>query len=499
MKKFALYMLMAVALVGVVSCNDSDAEIVTTSASSTAVTAFSLAEDDDVLENLDSVYFSIDLVNALIYNADSLPYGTDVRKLILNITTDGCSACDLIIPRKNQSDTTISYLENSTDSINFSNGPVKLHIVSLDLQESRDYTITVNVHQMKPDSLYWNRVARRQLPSMFIPAQQKTVEYKGQAFCLTSGQSKYCLAVTDNPANDDWKKQLIEFDFYPQILSLTATEDALYMLDVDGNLYTSSEGTQWTSCNVAWSHIYGGYRSSLLGVVNKDGVYYHVTYPSTIETPIEENFPISGTSQMLVFESKWSDLPQAIIVGGKCRDGRIVGDTWAFDGDTWACINKGDLPARQNMTIVPYFSFKTSASTWRAKQHSTLFAMFGEAEDGSLSKGVYVSLDQGLHWSLADDLLQLPDYIPARKNAQALVYSSILSRASASTCWEEFESKKLPNWLFVNDDVMSRVTAEINEWECPYIYLFGGVGESGGTYNTVWRGVVNRLSFRPIY
>lgn len=58
---------------------------------STQVKGFNLKADAKVLSALDSVFFSIDLVNAQIFNADSLPYGTRVNKLVLQITTDACS------------------------------------------------------------------------------------------------------------------------------------------------------------------------------------------------------------------------------------------------------------------------------------------------------------------------------------------------------------------------------------------------------------------------
>ncbi len=36
-------------------------------------------------------------------------------------------------------------------------------------------------------------------------------------------------------------------------------------------------------------------------------------------------------------------------------------------------------------------------------------------------------------------------------------------------------------------------------WDCPYIYLFGGFGSEGEVLNdSVWRGALNRLTFKPI-
>lgn len=118
------------------------------------VSSFSLVANDSLLVNLDSVFFSIDLVNAKIYNADSLPYGTDVSHLVAKISTMGSSVAELHIPRPGKSDSIIDYLKRPNDSIDFSNGPVIFHIVALDKSTQRDYSISVNVHKVKPDSLF---------------------------------------------------------------------------------------------------------------------------------------------------------------------------------------------------------------------------------------------------------------------------------------------------------------------------------------------------------
>ena len=38
----------------------------------------------------------------------------------------------------------------------------------------------------------------------------------------------------------------------------------------------------------------------------------------------------------------------------------------------------------------------------------------------------------------------------------------------------------------------------IINWDCPYIYLYGGLDAQGTLHNSVWRGVINRLTFVPI-
>ena len=69
-------------------CNDDDtSEMVTIEGDyyNCGITSFSLSKNDSVLRALDSVFFSIDMINAEIYNADSLPKGTDIRKIVVNV------------------------------------------------------------------------------------------------------------------------------------------------------------------------------------------------------------------------------------------------------------------------------------------------------------------------------------------------------------------------------------------------------------------------------
>ena len=153
------------------------------------------------------------------------------------------------------------------------------------------------------------------------------------------------------------------------------------------------------------------------------------------------------------------------------------------------------------MALVPYKTFDVS-SGWRVSEFPTLLAFGGRLADGTLDNTVYISRDNGVSWNRGDLLIQLPDYIEKVSNADALVFASTLtdSRSAATDAWTEMPSQKLPVWCtVVSGDIMSRATTEITEWNCPYIYVFGGVNSYGELSNNIWRGVINRLSFKPIY
>lgn len=501
MSKKLLYFIISLATVSILgSCNkDSDNGVITSSSSTVVVSSFSLSKDEKVLTGLDSVFFSIDLTSAQVFNADSLPYGTDVSRLVPKIGVEGCSVAELHFSRANKPDTVVNYLTNPADSIDFSAGTVKLHLASANLEAERDYYISVNVHKMKPDSLYWNRTARRNLPtSIGIPGRQKTVVYKNHTVCLTAAGTNYCIATSSNPGDDNWTTQGVNFPFTPAVETLSATSDALYITDSDGKLYRSADGASWTDCAVTLHYIYGGYGDKLLAVERRGAAYYHVTYPATTATAVPEGCPIEGTSQIATFTNEWSAGTQAYVLGGITSEGQLTGSMWGYDGHNWAKISQQEVPAGKGKTMFSYVTFKTDSTSWKTKAYTTLVALGGQNAAGVNDKTVYISLNMGLNWKKADALMQLPDYIPAMFDSQVVVANSTLTVNKASSHWEELSSSPLPRWYRLAASASTDGKKPITEWECPYVYLFGGKSAEGTLYNTVWRGVINRLSFKPL-
>lgn len=503
-RRFPIYVVLA--LLGsmfVASCNDDsedEIEYDNSSESAVMVTSFSLVKNDSVLANLDSVFFSIDLNNAVIFNADSLPKGTKVSRLPVSIGLSSVSTAEITMPGKNGSDTIVNYLTNSTDSIDFSRGSVKLKLVSYNKLIDRTYTIYVNVHNMDPDSLAWGETAMCALPtSLSAPSAQKTVEFKGQAVCFTQQGANTVRAISSNPANNDWDIAVVSLPSGVVLETLTASDDALYVVGGGNVLYKSQDtGSTWTSTGAEMSYIYGGYGTSVVGVkADGNGAYKHVTYPATTETAVSGSCPVSGTSTSLLFTTKWSEQPMMMILGGRTASGDLTGDMWAYDGSQWVCMSINGIPDVEGATIVPYFSFRT-ATDWVVTEYTTLLAFGGKDANGICTNTVYMSLDRGVHWSKAGELMQLPDYMPQVAYAQALVFEKTIFDSSRAAGWKTFAPKALPAWYKVIHSSASRADKPITQWDCPYIYLFGGIKSDGTLSDTVWRGVINRLSFKPL-
>lgn len=482
-KKIIAYCLGMVMLAGFAACNsDSDDTVNSTTIltySNTAVTKFSLASNKNVMNNLDSVYFSIDLVNARIFNASPLPQGTKIDKLVVEITTDNCSVTELHVPREGKSDTIINYLTDATSPINFSNGPVKLHVKSADGLYSRDYAITINVYDINPDSLQWDADAVTKLPStLSAPTAQGLTRHAGRIYMVTTDDSgATSLASTSDPYDfNQWHVTAITPGFTPVAESLTSTTDALYMLSDAGELYASTDfGSTWTDCSIRMDHVYGGFVDTVVGVIAEtDGSYSVVTYPSGQTSPLPAGMPVTGTSDFVEVNNDWSLSPQVMMVGGRLSDGTVSSDTWGYDGQDWVSFSTNDLPPSEGRSLINYTYVSTDTTTWRVGELPVLLSFGGNNADGRTLKGMFYSKDLGLHWTKAPATMQLPDEIGAMTGAKVVAVKKMI------------------------DESYSRAIAPIDEWECDYLYIMGGRDSQGRLRNSIWRGAINYFTLKPL-
>ena len=475
-----------------VSCNkdkddDDDTYNFSTSKQTTLVTGFGLQADANVLASLDSVHFTIDYDKGLIYNADSLPKGTDISKLkvIVEFLNTVKSAVFSITDATVQSDTTINYTTSMTQSIDFT-GKTMLKVTSSDETQVKDYEIKVLVHQVNPDSLIWNQSWRRDLPGYATDLQGYKVVQQGELYRIMTYNGSQCKLLTATALDQaNWDEQVVDLPFTPMVETLAATEEVLYMLGNDGVLYGSTDGKEWVPCGVQWRTLIGAYENRVLGIIdNGDDHFFSDEFPRKdgfVSEELPDDFPISNSSNLLEVYNTWSVSPQAMIVGGIDRKGNMSSDTWGFDGNTWGKINNihgFKLPALADASLFSYYTFRTLSGVRRYSIQSTWYLMGGRKPDGSLNGDIYLSNTQGINWDEADTTMTMPSYMPKFFGAQAFISEETMSAPS-----------RMP----------SRVASPITTWQCPFIYLFGGYDADGAVLPYVWRGVYNRLTNTPIY
>ncbi len=465
-------------------------------ASSVAVTKFSLKSKSGSKVKVDSVFFSIDLNHGVIFNADSLPVGTDITKLVPVITYTSSASAVTLTQSGGQTTGEIDYKKNPTDSVDFS-GRVVLKITAEDQTTTRSYDIKVNVHKMQPDSLVWDRLAVTPLPSrQGNPKSQKTVMYKNTSYSLINeADGTYTMSVAADLLSGRWDKTPLTLDFEPDVRTLNAASDSMYILDMAGALHASADGINWSNTGMTWTNIIGGYGETLLGMRNEGGTLVHTFWPfepGIVEAPVSRDFPVAEYSNFVQFSNRWTTLPIGFMTGGRLADGTYTDKTWGFDGDHWAVLSEGVTPRIAGATLVPYYVYRKTSSSLVQTEFSVWMMIGGSREDGNYNRVIYVSYDNGVNWYAADTQMQLPEHFPSLSNLDGIV-AEWPKQASLESNWTVTSSRGLPG--------MARVKYDVEDyevyWDCPYIYIFGGVKSDGGLNDEVWRGVLNRLTFTP--
>jgi len=496
--KTPLYLLLAMAMLlsslpSLTSCkkdkDDDEIYSYSTSTHTTLVRGFSLQADADVLASLDSVHFTIDYDNGLIYNADSLPLGTNISKLKVTVEflNTVSSAVFNITGATQQADTTINYTTSMTQSIDFT-GKTILKVTSSDGQQVKDYEVKVLVHKVNPDSLVWPVAWRRDLPgySQSLIGHKAVMQHDNLYRILTNNGTQCVMWTATAPNQGMWDSQVLDLPFEPQVRSLVAADGVLYLLDNAGVMYSSTDAVDWTPCGVTWHSILGSYDGRVLGVVKGTDGYYHDEYPRSDDfepEALEDGFPVDHASNMIETSNKWTVSQQAVIVGGIDSQGNLISDVWGYDGSRWGKINNVHstaLPALADATLFPYYTFRTLPGVRRYARQLTWFIMGGKLEGGTLNGTIYLSSTQGVTWTKNDSTIVQPGHMTKFYGAQPFVMT------------EEFIVSS-PNYL------PRRVKTVIDTWQCPFVYLYGGYNDQGKLLPFVWRGVYNRLTNSPVY
>lgn len=490
MKSFKiLFILPALVILALgVSCNKKNSDddtlyVYTTSTSSTLVSSFRLQADAEVMAHLDSVYFTIDPERGLIYNADSLPKGTNISSLKATVAfRSSIGKAVFNVMDADHVSTEHEYSSASSTAMDFRYGVV-LAVTSLDGLHTKEYTVKVNVHQQEPDTLVWPMAYRRNLPaSAHENYAVGTAHFDGAYWCLLHSSDGFVMSKAATPSGP-WTQPDVEFGFEPDAATLTASDDALYLLDVNGNLCYSTDGLNWSQAGVKWKSLIGGYGDRVLGVTAEP--YCYDEYPRRDDyepVPIAHDFPIAGASQLMVTTADWAVADQAVMAGGVTAQGELISHSWGYDGNSWAIISGSQnvLPAIEAPTVFSYYTFTTDETTLVTTKHETMMLMGGKLSDGSLNTATYVSKNRGISWTKGGTALSMP-------NVQAPFYG-----ASAQVCIKQIPAAAGSN------GAQRRVAQVANQWDCPYIYIFGGYDSHGNLQNNIWQGVLTRFTFKPL-
>ena len=482
----------------VTACNAKDDEPSSgsnyVSTESVAVTAFSLKPDIRIMKNLDSVFFSIDLEHGVIFNADSLPKGTNITKLVPNISyPSSVTSATIEMTGGTHREGTVNYYANANDTIDFT-GNVILTLGSSKDGIQKSYRLKVNVHQEDPDTVYWDTKGTTALPSRLSdPKEQKTVgNGKEVVTLIEESDGSYTVAKTTDIFAANWTRQTFSPAFTPVIHTLTVTPSGKYhMLDSEGNLMESEDVMSWQQLEGGWYEIIGMYGDVLIGTSQQQGALHMKTWPSGAipEMQLPEEFPLKGFSAPIEFTNRWTPYPTIVIFGGYPYGANGKSPSWAFDGTQWVNIAEDALPALEGISVVDYYSYLNSDTNGLLKEFEVYLAFGGKDINGNINNTVYVSYDHGINWQRAQSYMQMPAGTATGYMVDALTMGTTMQSNLGNRWKVSSERRRLP----------FEIDGDLVKWECPYIFLFGGYDANSTLNSKIRSGVLQRLTFEPLF
>lgn len=436
------------------SCLGSDSEYDYDIAKNCQISSFVLKHDS--ISGLSTTKFTIDQLNNRIFNQDSLPFGTEVEKVVATVSYVSSVSVGSVQVYQEAVGDTIYW--NGTDSLDYSK-PVKFIITAYDGVTKKIYDTRLNVHQVVPDSMVWTSLsslpgsdvtARKVLP--FRIAEEEVYSMYTQE---ADGCHLYLSPVVEWPVS--WESRTLTGLPNSGVVldQMTEYEGRLYVPTTTNGLYVSEDGVNWLAAEAApqVTAVLGVVKeetttqraSALATIASFDGVSYFASMDKSgvwaQGDPVPAEFPVSGFAPLsygLMYRE------HLMLAGGKTSAGTVLSDVWStMDGVSWALMtSEASFGAREGASVALY--------------DSTFFMIGGFDADGTALKDIYRSKNNGISWALSDTLTVMPEAYSARGYASLVL-----------------------------------------DEETNYIYLFGGKEKTNTKdVGELWRGRINRLGFK---
>ena len=493
----------ATAMLMLTACwNDNEAETVATNYFNAIVTKFALTDNADVADKLSSYSFTIDNYgtsdaaihnkfpnDGIIFNADSLPYGTiadSVKVSVSYSSPDSAYFCLYSLDGKLRQYSTVS-----TDSALFfgSYPDARLNISARG--NRKVYHIKINVHKVAGDTIQWHAYTDELWTKADIKDQRTDTIGSIAYWFVENGNADQVISADMKIRPTQWSEPAdvnIEGGDLLDLQTLYSWHNALYAVGKNSQkLLTSTDGYNWQpACNdyqftailgnqLATRDVYGNTNSDTLNaIVHIDDTYRFAVSADAkewrIDKQIPRNFPISGFTRPISVSARAynGNLTSRIyIIGGMMADGRTLSaSTWSCDGFSevengcnWAEFPHGNLPGMQGGSVIEYtLDADNPKSFWILQP--------GFRADGNIAQSthygrqyteLYYSEDSGVSWHSL--------YATYPKMADNSAFSDMIG-----------------NSVFCNPDTYE-------------IYFFGGKKTDDTYYTQVWGGLLPQLTF----
>lgn len=322
----------------------------------------SLGQDSTYEVNVTGAYYplTIDHLTGKIYNNDSLPYGTDLSRVVFNAVN--ASGAVVIRSLVSGEDTTFV----ASDSLDFTL-PRLLTVYAADGVSKRDYEVKLNVHREEGDSTIWHNLSQgnaalkqmTDLRALQFAQSMLVFGKKGQATQLLD----IPLNGVDVAAETEWEPVDLENDLLTR--SIQQFGESLFAQSAAGELLTSQDGKTWDLVNTTFrpQALLASGNAGLVALgegafyMSLDGIVWN-------ETPADfpEMMPQNALAGTCVAKSK-DGAGETYVIVGKRNNESVVWRRWIdpVDVDNYPWINvlssptnAYPLPDMNNCTLVSY-------------------------------------------------------------------------------------------------------------------------------------------------
>ena len=385
----------------------------------------------DSIKTIDDYVFTIDNDSMLIYNYDSIDYGTRIDSLSFVITP---KFAEMYV-----NDTIDFY--NATGVVLDFNQRVKITVVAKDKKETADYYVQVNVHKVDPDTFVWQGVNSEVFAGDAESA--KALYFNGKLVYMAVVDGG--LMAYESGDGVDWSAiaiegiagELAELD----LNYLVATENYIYLM-ANGGLYQSADAAKWTlveTSGEAVETLLFGMGDKIYGVTeNRDLARLDGSEWVGLGT-LPSKFPVEGGSVLVAAAPSGRD--RVFVVGGIDAEGNYLSSVWSSEnGSYWSELTGGK----------EMFTPRAYAAVAQYADGLMLFGGVGKSEGdivAVVSDAQLYSKDFGLNWGEPKDKSKIGELYLHRYGHSAVVTPS------------------------------------------GYIYLIGGSVSEGATINDVWKGM----------
>ncbi len=447
--KIPFFLILIALFLSFASCLDSN-ETTYTYSSDAEIISFSLTNDSiSQLKSADSTKFSIDQIKGLIYNADSLRFGTVINYKLIMKYMGGAGVLNVT----NGDSTWIA----SGDSVDFSQ-PVKLKVWAPDGVTTKNYTVEIKIHKIDPDSIQYKELKNNE--SSLNYADESTILFNEQFYTYIKNAGSIQLYKSSDAIS--WSDITSSLNGLPSdavVKNIKPYKDGLCVNTESGYIYISTDGLTWKKLSTAENvvNLLGSLKTlssaeiieKIIFIMKKDGKYLFASanenqllYNTVKEVP--DDFPIKSTFSAFTYEKAL--IPHLVVLGGYTMDGAILNTVWtttsAEGGLSWGKLSQNIV---SSSLIEGFNAFY---------YNSQIFLMNGKyMVEGNYNNSVYYSADGGISWKKA-----INKYLPP---------STYDWRTGASVCVDKNN----------------------------YFYILGGKNENQ-ILTDIWNARLNRLSFK---